>query len=163
MFTLAVMPARTSRRAASGKLRALWASVLATGLVAPLQARAQATTDGAPSRSLWTRDTLGSDWGGFRGALGQQGIRFDLWATGFYQDMFKGAGNDDGDFSGRADLMINGDTGKLGLWHGGGLHAHVTYRGGGPAGIPRGSALSGAHERLVSGRWQGRGGCELFA
>ena len=144
MFTPGVMPARTSRRAASGTLRALWALVLATGLVAPLQARAQATTEGASSQSLWTRDTLGSDWGGFRDALGQYGIRFDLWATGFYQDLLEGAGNDDGDFSGRVDLMINGDTGKLGLWQGGGLHAHVTYRGGDLPGF-RGGALFPVH------------------
>jgi hypothetical protein len=126
MFTLGVMSARTSQWAASGTLRALWAFVLAAGLVAPLQARAQAPTDGATSQSLWTRDTLGSDWGGFRDALDQYGIRFDFWATGFYQELLEGAGNDDGDCSGRVDLMINGDAGKLGLWQGGGLHAHVT-------------------------------------
>jgi porin len=68
---------------------------------------------------------LSGEWGGLRGALG-----FNFWATGFYQDMFKGTGNDDGGFGGRADLLINGDTGKLGFWQGGGLHAHVTYRGG---------------------------------
>ena len=39
---------------------------------------------------------------------------------GFYQGMFEGTGNDDWDFSGRADQAINGDTGKLGLWQGGG-------------------------------------------
>ena len=144
MFTPAVMPARTSRRAASGTLRALWALVLATGLVAPLQARAQAPTDGTLSQSIWTRDTLGGDWGGFRGALGQHGIGFDLWATGFYQDLLEGAGNDEGDFSGRVDLMINGDTGKLGLWQGGGLHAHVPYRGGDLPAF-RGGALFPVH------------------
>ena len=144
MFTLGVMPARTSQRAALGTLRALWALVLAVGLAVRLQARAQATTEGASSQSLWTRDTLGGDWGGFRGALGQYGIRFDLWASGFYQDLLEDAGNDDGDFSGRVDLMINGDTGKLGLWQGGGLHAHVTYRGGDLPGF-RGGALFPVH------------------
>ena len=116
MFTLAVKPASTRRRAALGTLRALWALVVAGGLVAPLEARAQATTNATPAQSLWTRQTLGGDWGGFRGALGQHGIRFDLWATGFYQDLLEGAGNSEGDSSGRVDLMINGDTGKLGLW-----------------------------------------------
>lgn len=57
-------------------------------------------------------------------------MRFDQWATGIYQDVLQGAGNDDGGFSGRADLIFDGDTGKLGLWHGGGFHAHFTYRGG---------------------------------
>ena len=64
---------------------------------------------GAAPESLWTRDALGGDWGSFRGALGQQGA-VRPWATGFYQDLLQGAGNDDGGFSGRADLMINGDT-----------------------------------------------------
>ena len=144
MFTPAVMPARASKRAAAGTLRALWASVLVAGLVAPLPAQAQAPADGTLSQSLWNRDTLGGDWGGARGTLGQYGIRFDLWATGFYQDLLDGAGNDEGDFSGRVDLMINGDTGKFGLWQGGGLHAHVTYRGGDLPGF-RGGALFPVH------------------
>jgi len=144
MFTLAVMLARTSRRATSGTLWVLWALAPAAGLLAPLQARAQAPTDGALSQSLWTRDTLGGEWGGFRSALGQHGILFDFWATGFYQDLLEGAGNDDGDYNGRVDLMINGDTGKLGLWQGGGLHAHVTYRSGDLQGF-RGGALFPVH------------------
>jgi len=64
-----MMLARTPWRAASGTPRALWALVLATGLVAPLPARAQAPTDGAPSQSFWTRDTLSGDLSGCR-ALG---------------------------------------------------------------------------------------------
>ncbi|HYN58680.1 MAG TPA: carbohydrate porin [Rubrivivax sp.] len=144
MFTLAVIPARTSRRAASGTLRALWALVLATGLVAPLQARAQAPTDGTPSESFWTRDTLGGDWGGMRGALGQQGMRFNFWVTGFYQDLLQGAGNDEGGFTGRADLLFDTDTGKLGRWQGGGFHVHATYRDGDLPGF-RGGALFPVH------------------
>jgi hypothetical protein len=68
--------------------------------------------------SPWTRDTQGGDWGGLRDALGQQGLRIDLWATGFYQGMFEGTGNDDADFSDRVDLLSNGDICKLGLWEG---------------------------------------------
>jgi porin len=91
--------------------------------------QAQAPNDGSSSPSQSTRDTLGGDWGGMRSALDQQGIRFNFWATGFYQDMLKGTGDDNGGFGGRADLLINGDTGKMGFWQGGGLHAHLTYRG----------------------------------
>jgi porin len=79
-----------------------------------------------------------------RSALGQQGVRFDFWATGFYQDMLKGKGNDDGGFGSRVDLLINGETGKMGLWQGGGLHAHLTYRGGDLPGF-RGGALLPVH------------------
>jgi porin len=125
-------------------LRAFLPLAFALALVAPSPADAQTPANVTLPESLWTRDTLGGDWGGFRDALGQYGIRFDLWATGFYQGMFEGTGNDDWDFGGRADLMINGDTGKLGLWSGGGLHAHVTYRGGDLPGF-RGGALWPVH------------------
>jgi porin len=121
----------------------LW--FLTLGLAAPLVASAQAAgEDMVAPETLGTRDTLGGDWGGMRSALGQQGIRFNFWATGFYQDMLEGTGNDKGDFGGRVDLMINGDTGKLGLWQGGGLHAHVTYRGGDLPAF-RGGALFPVH------------------
>jgi porin len=79
-----------------------------------------------------------------RSALDPHGLRFDFWATGFYQDMLKGKGDSDGGFGGRGDLLINGDTGKMGLWQGGGLHAHLTYRGGGLPGF-RGGALFPVH------------------
>ena len=125
-------------------LRALLPLAFALALAAPSPAHAQASANVTPPESLWTRDTLGGDWGGFRDALGQYGIRFDLWATGYYQGMFEGTGNDDWDFGGRADLMVSGDTGKLGLWNGGGLHAHVTYRGGDLPGF-RGGALWPVH------------------
>ena len=109
----------------SRALRWMWALGLLLAAASPVHA--QAPNDGGPPQSPWTRDTLGGDWGGMRSAFGQQGIRFNFWATGFYQHMFTGTGNDGGDLSGRVDLMINADTGKLGLWQGGGLHAHVTY------------------------------------
>ena len=118
------------------------AFALAMGLAAPSPASAKEPAN-APE-SLWTRDRPGGDWGGARDALGEHGLRFDLWATGFYQDLLEGAGNDDGGFSDRADLMIDGDTGKLGLWRGGGVHAHVTYRGGDLPGF-RGGALFPVH------------------
>jgi porin len=125
-----------------------WMRTLGLLLAAASPAQAQApnedTPPPSPSPSLSTRDTLGGDWGGIRSALGQHGIRFDFWATGFYQDMLEGRDNEDGGFGGRADLLINGDTGKLGLWQGGGLHAHLTYRGGDLPGF-RGGALFPVH------------------
>ena len=140
MFTGAPMSAQDTcaPKAHSRALRWVWALGLLLAAASPVQA--QAPNDDSPPPSPWTRDTLGGDWGGMRSALGQQGIRVNFWTTGFYQDMFKGSGNDDGGFGGRADLLINGDTGKLGLWQGGGLHAHVTYRGGDLPGF-RGGAL----------------------
>lgn len=105
------------------------------------QAQLKSTAAVVATESLATRDTLAGDWGGFRGTLGQHGVRVDLWATGFYQDRVQGNGNDDGGFSGRIDLLVNGDTGKLGLWQGGGLHAHLSYRGGDLPGSSSGALL----------------------
>lgn len=64
------------------RLGATLAFGLAMGLAAPSPAAAQAPAN-APE-SLWTRDRLGGDWGGARDGLGRHGLRFDLWATGFY-------------------------------------------------------------------------------
>lgn len=116
-------------------------------LAALAQSQSKSPADGVAAESLATRTTLGGDWGDWgdlRGALGQHGIRADFWATGFYQDRLQGSGKDDGSFSGRVDLLINGDTGKLGLWQGGGLHTHLTYRGGDLPGS-RGGALLPEH------------------
>jgi len=123
---------------------ALLAFGLAMGWAVPSTAQAQAAATVAAPESLWTRDMLGGDWGGLRGALGQQGIRFNFWATGFYQDLLQGAGNDEGGFTGRADLLLDADTGKLGLWQGGGFHVHATYRDGDLPGF-RGGALLPVH------------------
>ncbi|HYN78866.1 MAG TPA: hypothetical protein VES73_13880 [Lamprocystis sp. (in: g-proteobacteria)] len=48
------------------------AFALAMGLAAPSPAWAQASVN-APA-SLWTRNRLGGDWGGWRGALDQHGV-----------------------------------------------------------------------------------------
>ena len=146
MFTKAKWSAQDScePKALSRVLR--WMCALGLVLTAASPVQAQAPNDGTPppSPSLWTGDTLGGDWGGMRSAFGQHGVRFDFWATGFYQDMFKGTGNNDAGFDARADLLINGDSGKLGHWEGGGLHAHLTYRGGDLPAF-RGGALFPVH------------------
>ena len=74
------------------------------------------------------RDTLTGDWGGFRDRLMAKGVSFDLGFSEYYQGMFSGSGDDDFDWGGRADVLVNFDTEKLGLWKGGGLHTHLTYR-----------------------------------
>jgi porin len=144
MYTGAPPQAHRPRLAPLGALSALRALALTAAWPAGTFAQAAAPADAAPAASLSTRETLGGDWGGLRDALGQAGTRFDLWATGFYQDLLQGAGNDDGGFGSRVDLKIDADTGGLGLWPGGGLHAHLTYRGGSLPGF-RGGALPPIH------------------
>ena len=82
----------------------------------------------AQSDASWmTRERLTGDWGGLRTDLAGRGVTFDLSSTGFYQGMFEGTGDEDFDLGGRVDALIHFDTGKLGLWQGGGLHSHIEY------------------------------------
>lgn len=74
------------------------------------------------------RDTLTGDWGGLRDQFVEKGIKLDLEFTEYYQGMFSGNGNDDFEFGSRADILGSFNTTKLGLWNGGGLHTHLTYR-----------------------------------
>ncbi len=71
---------------------------------------------------------LTGDWGGVRSQLAERGLSLDLEYTQFYQGLLSGDGNDDWDFGGRVDAFFNVDTGKLGLWQGGGLRTHAEYR-----------------------------------
>lgn len=74
------------------------------------------------------RDTLTGNWGGARDQLVEKGVKLDLEFTEYYQGMFSGDGNDDFESGGRGDILGSFDTTKLGLWGGGGLHTHLTYR-----------------------------------
>jgi porin len=123
--------------------------LLALGLAAPCTASAQ---DGDPAESAPATppgsDGLGGDWGGLRDSLGTRGIRFDLWTTGFTQSMFQGTGDQGWDLGGRVDLLLDADTASLGLWQGGGLHAHLEYRSGNVPGERGGTTIpvhSGGH------------------
>ncbi|NJQ98238.1 MAG: hypothetical protein HC784_12840 [Hydrococcus sp. CSU_1_8] len=57
-----------------------------------------------------------------------RGVTFNLEFTQFYQGLAAGSGDKDFDYGGRLDALINLDTGKLGLWQGGGFHTHLEYR-----------------------------------
>jgi porin len=83
--------------------------------------------DGDP---LWSRETLTGDWGGARTWLAERGVTVQLEFTEFYQGMISGSGNNDFKPVGRSDGFVNFDTGKLGLWSGGGLNTHLEYRSG---------------------------------
>lgn len=87
-----------------------------------------------------TRDTLTGDWGGARDKLADRGLVMDFSWTEFYQGTLSGDGYDDFEFGGRADALFHINTGKLGLWEGGGFHAHIESRFG-EAPASRGGAL----------------------
>lgn len=77
-----------------------------------------------------TRSTLTGDWGGTRSALADNGVTFDLRHTSTYQGLTSGTGPKDFKYGGKVDAFVNLDSGKLGLWEGGGLRTHFEYRHG---------------------------------
>jgi porin len=76
------------------------------------------------------RDTLTGDWGGGRTWLAEHGVGVQLEFTEYYQGMTGGTGDKGFEFIGRADGFVNFDSGKLGLWKGGGLNTHFEWRSG---------------------------------
>jgi porin len=141
-------------RKRAGRASALLPWVLALPLATPLAASAQGAGDPAGAAApLRERDRLGGDWGGARDSLAQRGVTVDLWTTGFTQAMFEGTGDNGWDIGGRADLLLDADTARLGLWQGGGLHAHLEYRGGNLPGERGGATLpvhAGGHFAIDS-------------
>ncbi len=80
------------------------------------------------SQSIWQRSQLTGDWGGVRSQLQKKGVTFNFEWTQFYQGLAAGTGSKSFDYGGRLDALIDLDTGKLGLWKGGGFHTHLEYR-----------------------------------
>ena len=107
------------------------------GLV-PGQAKAQlvevgSQQTGSPTtagQALWERTRLTGDWGGARSWMEKAGLKLDLETTLFYQGLVSGSGPKGFDFGGRLDGFVKVDTGKAGLWKGGGLVTHLEYRSG---------------------------------
>jgi porin len=93
-------------------------------------------------------DTLTGNWGGLRDRLADHGILFDLSFTQYYDGLFQGERRNDWEFGGRADAFLHLDTGKLGLWQGGGFHVHGESRFGDAPG-QRGGALWPLNTGLV--------------
>lgn len=70
---------------------------------------------------------LTGDWGGARSLLVENGVAMGLRYTSFYQGLASGTGRQDFDYGGKVDAFINFDTGKMGLWEGGGFNSHLEY------------------------------------
>lgn len=116
-------------------------------------------SDAAPPSSSRSAETLTGNWGGLRDRLADRGFTLDLSYTEYYDGLLKGDGHEDWEFGGRIDALAALDTGKLGLWEGGGFHVHAESRFGEAPGL-RGGALwplntgltlpLGGTERLVA-------------
>lgn len=103
-------------------------------------------------------DRLAGDWGGVRTRLQDMGVGIELDSTHFYQGLLEGSGNEDFEYAGRLDLLVDFDTARLGLWKGGVIRTHTEYRYGDLAPTLGGALLAnntglvlptGAHEDVV--------------
>jgi porin len=74
------------------------------------------------------RQYLTGDWGGFRSLWQDEGFKFDLEFTQFYQGLVSGTGSKHFEYGARLDGFLHIDTEKMSLWKGGGLHSHLEYR-----------------------------------
>jgi porin len=72
--------------------------------------------------------TLTGDWGGVRTSLADNGVTLRADATGYAQGVVAGGPDRRWDGSGRADVFIDVDSGRLGLRDGSGLHTHGEIR-----------------------------------
>lgn len=96
----------------------------------PAQDPPAAVTDGAAELANqavgWAeRETLTGDWGGGRTWLKDHGITIAPRVTQFYQGLTAGDGDNDFEYGGKADLALNADLSKLGLWKGLSMTVHV--------------------------------------
>jgi porin len=82
----------------------------------------------APSADWLKRDTLTGDWGGARTRLKEDhGITIKPRVSLFYQGMPSGDDVHNFDFGGKADILMNVDLNKMGLWKGFSLTVHGEY------------------------------------
>ena len=73
------------------------------------------------------RDTLTGDWGGGRTWLKEHGLTLKPRLTQFYQGLTSGDGEHGFQYGGKADLLLDANLSKLGLWKGLSLNVHAEY------------------------------------
>jgi len=74
------------------------------------------------SGDFLSRSTLSGDWWGARNQLADKGITYDASVVQVGQGVGNGGKNGEWETGGRGDLVMNVDSGKLGLWPGGFLN-----------------------------------------
>ena len=99
------------------------ATVFLLGLAFGVRAAAQETSPSNPySGDLWRRSTLSGDWWGVRNDLAAKGLTIEMSVTQVGQGVVGGGKNGAWEYGGRGDMVMNVDSGKLGLWPGGFLN-----------------------------------------
>ncbi len=78
--------------------------------------------------SLWERDRLTGDWGGYRSSLKDQGVDLYASATQFYQGVASGGREQEFEYGGKLDYYLNIEGGKLGLNPGFFVNVHAETR-----------------------------------
>jgi porin len=106
---------------------AVAAILLLGGLLAP-PAGAQVEPPKTYGGDLWSRPRLTGDWGGVRDDMAKRGVTIDVDLSQFPQGVASGGRQTGFGYSGVGDYTLNVDTGKLGLWPGGFLKAHLENR-----------------------------------
>jgi len=83
---------------------------------------------GTDVSDFWHRTQLSGDWGGVRTNLVRHGFFLDLYSVSAYQDTTAGGLKTGNTFIQNAQLSINVDTGRAGLWPGGLVHITLQSR-----------------------------------
>src|ERR1044071_2596783 len=100
--------------------RIIVAAILLLGLSLSTTLQAAETPPATPySGDFWSRSTLTGDWGGFRNEMAAKGVTLDANITQVGQGVVGGGKSGAWEYGGRGDLILNLDSGKLGLWPGG--------------------------------------------
>jgi len=76
---------------------------------------------------VFERDTLTGDWGGLRTRLKEYGVTISPRLTQFYQGLTAGKGNKQFEYGSKADVLVNVELEKLGLWKGLSVTTHIEY------------------------------------
>ncbi len=132
-----------------------------TGFPGAAAAQSEPASEGTGDEGLFGgRTRLTGDWGGLRSGLRDRGVEVDGIYSGYWQGLLSASESaDEFRWGNRLDALVDIDLESLGLWGGGSIHTHVTYRWGaegqrGGALWPVNSAMwlpIDADERLVAG------------
>ena len=110
-------------------------TLVATGATSFAEQVDSASADiaSADSDSIWTRDTLTGDWGGYRPNMEDDGLDIGLRLSQYYQDVTSGGidSSNNGEYGGTMDYRVGIDANKLfGSWQGLTFNMHVRTRHG---------------------------------
>jgi porin len=115
-------------------IEAKFAALLSVFIFSPLSAadaqtggQAAADADAIPPASWAERERLTGDWGGSRTWLQEHGITVAPRLTQFYQGLTAGDGDQDFEYAGKADVLVNANLSKLGFWPGFSMTLHAEY------------------------------------